>query len=237
VPTDRSAKWPVEVKAAAVSALLAGQTLQEVGRTFGVPAPTLHGWKEAARKLVLNDGSPDTSFAYEWAPPFESDMRVAFSSYLAEAFHALRVQMALFSHPEYLARQPIDAVVAAHGVVADRVARIAEGIGQLESMAAPAPRIQPPAIEERISFEKIVPEPVPKKPSGGQRKVSTKLRHFPMGRESYNASNKSSKLAANAVGVQPDRAPGIIEGIGGPEDASYDEVPGACQPGLADIPE
>jgi hypothetical protein len=85
--------------------------------------------------MVYNDKSPDMGGTYEWAPAFEPDMRIAFNSYLAEAFHALRVQMALFSNPEYLARQPIDAVTAAHGVVADRVARIAEGIGRLEGPA------------------------------------------------------------------------------------------------------
>lgn len=101
-----------EIRAAAMSALLAGESTVAVAREFDVPATTVSRWRKQAREEAgLSD-----------------DISELLTEYLAENLRTLSVQTVVFSDPEWLGQQTAADVAILHGVLADKSYRLLEAL-------------------------------------------------------------------------------------------------------------
>lgn len=119
--------------------LKAGESVHGIARRLGVAASSVRRWRDQALAMgetfpppSAPDGSPgDPQKGRPWSsplPPEEVDRRLA--AYMAEALEALHVQITLLADREWLEEQSADDVAVAHGVVFDKLARLAAGTAE-----------------------------------------------------------------------------------------------------------
>lgn len=110
-----------EVKAAALAALLAGQTLATVAATFGVPIGTLKSWKSR-------------TMGSESVASVASDKRERIGDllleYLEEGLTTLRDQVKVFRDESWLKTQTASELAVLHGVIADKQIRLLEALAE-----------------------------------------------------------------------------------------------------------
>lgn len=106
-----------ETKAAAMSALLAGQSISEVAKTYEIPVGTVKGWRSKA-------GSDQ---------PVPTQKRARIGELLLEYLEAnlttLKTQSEKFGDVDWIDKQPASEMAVLHGVVADKTVRILEALG------------------------------------------------------------------------------------------------------------
>jgi transposase-like protein len=113
-PKSRST-YSEETKAAAMAALLAGQSVSSVAREYSIPKGTVSGWKDAAGKVA--DGATQ-----------KGDVGDLLMEYLRTNLRALTVQANTFSDPEWLKKQDASQLAVLHGVMTDKAVRLLEAM-------------------------------------------------------------------------------------------------------------
>lgn len=121
------AEYSDQIKAQALAALLAGQSLSEVSRLMGVPLGTLKSWKQrnpdATDRAVFVDAvdASDASTKRERIGALLLDYSIA-------SLEALIAQQKVFRSEEWLRKQSASDVAILHGVGFDKVVRLLESI-------------------------------------------------------------------------------------------------------------
>lgn len=117
----KRASYSNETKAAAMAALLAGQAVGEVARTYRIPIGTVRAWKSRATE----------------EPIIASEKKQAVGElligYLEANLQTLRAQSEFFRDPAWLAKQDASALAVLHGVLADKTVRLLEAMEPAEA--------------------------------------------------------------------------------------------------------
>jgi transposase-like protein len=101
-----------ETKAAAMAALLAGQSVGEVAREYTLPPSTVSRWrKEARAEAGLSD-----------------DIGALLLDYLAANLETLQTQAVVFGDTEWLQKQGASELAILHGVMTDKAVRLLEAL-------------------------------------------------------------------------------------------------------------
>lgn len=113
-----------ETKAAAMAALLSGQSVSSVAREYSIPKGTASDWKRSAQASVGSDGvgGGPTQNARETTGALLLD-------YLHANLRALRAQAEVFADPEWLRDQEASQLAVLHGVQTDKAVRLLEAMG------------------------------------------------------------------------------------------------------------
>lgn len=109
-----------EVKAAAMAALLAGQSVSSVAREYRIPKGTVSGWREAAMREADGVAAPPTQKA------LIGELLV---NYLETNLRALQQQAECFGDKEWLMSQSANELAVLHGVMTDKAVRLLEALG------------------------------------------------------------------------------------------------------------
>lgn len=116
-------QYSEQIKAQALAALLAGQAVGEVARTFGIPAGTLKSWK--SRQL-----------RGESVATVATDVRERIGSLLLEyveiTLETLVAQQKAFRDEQWLREQSAAEVATLHGSSIDKVIRLLEGLADTD---------------------------------------------------------------------------------------------------------
>jgi transposase-like protein len=109
-----------ETKAAAMAALLTGQSISEVAKEYEIPVGTVKGWRSKA-------GS-------DQPVPTQKKAKVGdlLVEYLETSLATLRVQSQKFGDADWIEKQPASEMAVLHGVMADKTIRILEALGNSE---------------------------------------------------------------------------------------------------------
>jgi len=107
------------IKAQALAALLAGQSVAQVAATFGVPTGTLRSWKSRQR-----NGDAVATVATEK----RELIGALLLDYLVSTLDTLKAQQVVFSDTEWLRKQSASEVAVLHGVLVDKAVRLLEGL-------------------------------------------------------------------------------------------------------------
>lgn len=111
-----------ETKAAAMAALLEGQSINVVSKEYDIPRSTVGAWA----KDVRNGGVqpiPDTK---------KGEIGELLVRYVKANLRALEAQAEVFADPEWLARQAADEAAVLHGVMTDKAVRLLEAFGRAQ---------------------------------------------------------------------------------------------------------
>src|SRR5690606_28397597 len=100
-----------------MAALLAGQSVSEVARTYRVSRSTIATWRAAA-------GIGSTPIDQEK----RADLGDLIADYLREILITLRLQAQQFRDTEWLKKQPASEAAVLHGVLTDKAIRILEAL-------------------------------------------------------------------------------------------------------------
>jgi transposase-like protein len=103
--------YDAETKAAAMAALLAGQSIGQVADAYNIPEATIKSWK--AR-------TPDATVD----PQKRVELGELISDYLRETLVTLKAQAVHFRDPAWLAKQPASELAVLHGVQTDKAIRL-----------------------------------------------------------------------------------------------------------------
>jgi hypothetical protein len=114
--------YPPELRAACLSALLQGQTLNSVAAQYSVGRRTLIEWKKAA-----NLGATPMNQATR------QDIGELVADYLRGSLEALSAQFEVLRDPEWLREQGAAELATLHGVMTDKAVRIMEAITATEN--------------------------------------------------------------------------------------------------------
>jgi transposase-like protein len=149
-----------DTKVRVTSALLCGMAIAEVVRQFGIPRQTAMRWRDEAFAAAASGTPPGNSGQSgqppntSWIPLRGRDWQDNFQRYVDDSLYSLRVLTAHLARPEVLERTDYAAIVDAHGSLADRIARLAETIGRVETGldrqpagAGPAGELEPAAAD------------------------------------------------------------------------------------------
>lgn len=110
--------YSVEKKAAALAALLEGQSLSSVAREYKIPKGTLAGWKKSN---IPND------------PNLKKDIGVLLLGYLETNLETLKSQAEFFSDEDWLKKQTAADAAVLHGVMTDKAVRLMEAFNAANS--------------------------------------------------------------------------------------------------------
>jgi len=105
------------VKAGAIAALLAGQSISEVAREYSLPVGTVKGW--SANKGTAMD---------RVEPEKRAQIGALLLDYLAANLIALKAQADVFADKTWLAKQPANELAILHGVATDKAVRLLEAL-------------------------------------------------------------------------------------------------------------
>lgn len=108
------AKYSDEVKAAAMAALLAGQSINQVAREYNIPKGTVSYWKN---NRVGRENSTQ-----------KPEIAELLLEYLQTNLEALQAQAEQFSNPDWLKRQNASEAAILHGVMTDKAIRLLEAL-------------------------------------------------------------------------------------------------------------
>lgn len=114
-----------ETKAAAMAALLAGQSVGEVAREYKIPRGTVRSWKakaESGGETVATQKKEEIG-----------DLLVA---YLETNLRTLRAQSEFFADREWLKEQNAQELAILHGVVTDKTVRLLEALNASDGDAS-----------------------------------------------------------------------------------------------------
>ena len=100
-------------KAAAMAALMAGQSLDAVAREYKIPKTTLHNWRRPRRSQVFGTEK-------------ESEIGDLLIDYLRANLAALRAQAEVFTDKVWLTEQGASEAAILHGVMTDKAIRLIE---------------------------------------------------------------------------------------------------------------
>ena len=109
-----------EVKAAAMAALLAGQSISEVAAEYNIPKGTIKSWRNRQK------GEPVASVA----TPKKEEIGDLLIEYIRLSLQSLQAQVQHFGDKTWLANQDADALAVLHGVQTDKAIRLLEAIAQ-----------------------------------------------------------------------------------------------------------
>lgn len=110
-----------ETKAAAMAALLAGQSVSSVAREYKIPKGTASNWKRKAAEQVDGVQSDRTQNTREAI----GDLLL---EYLQENLRSLKAQSALFGDLDWLRDQDASQLAVLHGVMTDKAVRLLEAM-------------------------------------------------------------------------------------------------------------
>ncbi len=110
-----------ETKAAAMAALLAGQSLNSVADEYQIPRGTVATWKRNARAGV-----------YEQDQPQKKKIGDLLLAYVETNLIALEAQARAFSDETWLRNQPASEAAVLHGVMTDKAIRLLEAFGKAD---------------------------------------------------------------------------------------------------------
>jgi transposase-like protein len=110
-----------EVKAAAMAALLTGQSVSSVAKEYNIPRGTVAMWS-ANRNRSINSNKEET----------RQRIGELLLGYLEAALLALNAQVQVFSETDYLRKQPANEAAVLHGVIADKTIRLLEALAREE---------------------------------------------------------------------------------------------------------
>jgi len=105
-----------EIKAQVMAALLAGQSVNEVAKTYRIPVGTVKSWRRNSREFHPVD------------PQKGQEIGELVLAYLRENLITLRAQVEHFRDPKWLSRQDASELAVLHGVVTDKAIRLLEAI-------------------------------------------------------------------------------------------------------------
>ena len=107
-----------ETKAAAMGALLTGQSVAEVAREYKIPEGTVKSWKSRQ----------NGEHVAEVATEKRAEVGDLLLDYLRASLAALRAQAELFSDREWLRKQEASQLAVLHGVQTDKAVRLLEAL-------------------------------------------------------------------------------------------------------------
>ena len=111
-----------EKKAAAMAALLSGQSVGAVAKEYEIPVGTVKGWKRKARQEV--GGQPVAS-------PKKEEIGELLVAYLDANLRSLKAQAEVFADKEWLKEQSADELAVLHGVQTDKAIRLLEAMSRV----------------------------------------------------------------------------------------------------------
>jgi transposase-like protein len=111
-------------KAAAMAALMAGQSLDAVAREYKIPKSTLDSWRNPRRPKRFETEK-------------ESEIGDLLIDYLRANLRALKAQAEVFTDPDWLAQQGAHEAAVLHGVMTDKAVRLIEAFSAHDSDTAP----------------------------------------------------------------------------------------------------
>lgn len=128
------AEYSDQVKAAALAALLAGQSFSEVARQFSVPIGTLKSWKQRNAD-VIGSGLVDAADA----STKKERIGALLLDYLVTTLETLRTQQRAFANEAWLHKQSAGEVAVLHGVSVDKAIRLLESLTDSDDPGSPNP--------------------------------------------------------------------------------------------------
>ena len=115
-----SARRSEESKAAALAALLQGQSVNQVAKEYNLPVGTVKSWKRKEAKGLIESS------------PKKDDVGALVMSYLEANLRALEAQVKVFQDAEWLKKQNAADVAVLHGVMTDKAIRLLEAMSKNE---------------------------------------------------------------------------------------------------------
>jgi transposase-like protein len=116
--TDHSA----DTKAAAMAALLQGQSVASVADEYKIPVGTVKSWKSRAKGV-----------APVATPKRAEEIGELLTDYLRANLRALQAQATVFANTEWLEKQSASDAAVLHGVMTDKAVRLLEAFGRAEA--------------------------------------------------------------------------------------------------------
>lgn len=112
-----------ETKAAAMAALLEGQSVSAVAKAYEIPKGTVSNWKRAAAEGVRRDRTQKKA---DEAPARIGELLF---EYLTTNLQTLKLQSEVFADAEWLKNQSASEAAVLHGVLTDKTVRLLEALG------------------------------------------------------------------------------------------------------------
>ena len=113
-----------ETKAAAMAALLAGQSISSVAKEYKLPKGTVSDWKRKAAATVGGVGENPTQ---------NGEIGDRLLVYLQASLDALAAQARLFGDPTWLRTQDASQLAVLHGVQTDKAIRLLEAMSTADA--------------------------------------------------------------------------------------------------------
>jgi hypothetical protein len=117
-----------ELRAQVVAAVLAGTTIAQTARQFGVSKSLVSEWSQTPEVRTVRTEKKD-------------DLQTLIARYLEVGFHAMIQQAEVMGDPEYCRTQDADKLAISHGVLGDKLAGVAataQALGLVGPAAAAA---------------------------------------------------------------------------------------------------
>lgn len=105
-----------ETKAAVMAALLAGQSISEASKQFGLPRGTIATWSRELDRPVIQDDTQKTILG------------TLIVDYVQECLKTLRAQVKAVADETWIKQQPASEIAVLHGVIADKTIRLLEAL-------------------------------------------------------------------------------------------------------------
>lgn len=124
----RGLKRNAETRAAVMAALLCGQSITEVARTYRLPEGTVRTWSAAMQgeRLPIE-------------PQKKGELGELLADYVREILTTLSEQARHARDRDWLRQQSADSLAVLHGVMADKTIRLLEAFGRGASADAEDP--------------------------------------------------------------------------------------------------
>jgi transposase-like protein len=111
-------RYDPSVKAAAIAALLAGQSVSEVAREYSLPKGTVSSWRQRQAGGVASNATQK-----------RDEIGGLLVDYLHANLSTLKAQQTVFADPEWLKKQDAQELAVLHGVMTDKAIRLLEALG------------------------------------------------------------------------------------------------------------
>ena len=112
-----------DTKADVMAALLVGQSVTQVAKTYEIPKGTVSNWKRKAMNAVGDSFGMSEGLLH-------NEIGRLLLEYLRASLKALRIQAELFADEEWLQKQTAAEVAILHGVMTDKAVRLLEALSQ-----------------------------------------------------------------------------------------------------------
>lgn len=119
-PVHKRVRYSAETKAAAMAALMEGQSVSKVCASYHLPKGTVSNWKR--REVFPEDcGVPSPGTQKE-------EVGELVLGYLHANLNALRTQAELFADRGWLEKQDAQEIAVLHGIMTDKAVRLLEAL-------------------------------------------------------------------------------------------------------------